>query len=618
MINAVLVFNNSGQPRLTKFYTQLDTSVQQRLISEIFTLVSNRPASACNFLPLPPLLAPPPSASSSSEHTSHSDTPTSITYRHYATLYFILISTSTESPLALLDLIQVFVESLDRLFNNVCELDLIFNFEAMHACLAEMVVGGVVVETRVQEIVKGVRESGRGSVRGKEQVSEGRLALAASLVMARVPLRIVRRVGSSASRGKGFPSTLNEATSSSRPQRPINDGPATLQGEDAKLRSVDPDETFPGLNAQAAERASAYFKGSQDGYKREYADCRLEMLKLAWPSPRANQVDAGTQQGSRGATTDQYNTGHGPRMPTLDDKFGSSKPTALGGAQQQLAFSTPVQRPNPVISHVEPGRGKSGHRVRYGASPFQEIRPVHVASNVTIIVQTIRSWIEIVDLADDYRIIDSRRRSEYRLGINLLKNAWKASRHTSLFSVLKIKSPVKINPYSPFKPQPSMAFSTLSQRPTPARVAPSTPENLSVDQYHRLADEYIDNLVAHLEELQEERRDVDCEYSAGVLNLDFPPAGTYVLNKQPPNKQIWLSSPISGPKRYDYVVTPLSSSSSPEPEETRTGGDGASRSGVGIGRQEGKGQWMYLRDGSTLSGLLKEELGVQMEEEEEV
>ncbi|KAI4116810.1 MAG: hypothetical protein LQ345_002833 [Seirophora villosa] len=165
MINAVLVFNNSGQPRLTKFYTQLDTSVQQRLISEIFTLVSNRPASACNFLPLPPLLTP---QTTTTDDHHHSDTPTQITYRHYATLYFILISTSTESPLALLDLIQVFVEALDRLFSNVCELDLIFNFEAMHACLAEMVVGGVVVETRVAEIVRGVRESGRGSVRGKE------------------------------------------------------------------------------------------------------------------------------------------------------------------------------------------------------------------------------------------------------------------------------------------------------------------------------------------------------------------------------------------------------------------------------------------------------------------
>lgn len=87
-----------------------------------------------------------PSTSSNASETQN-DTPSLVTYRHYATLYFILISTSTESPLALLDLIQVFVESLDRLFENVCELDLIFNFETLHAVLGEMIVGGVVIET---------------------------------------------------------------------------------------------------------------------------------------------------------------------------------------------------------------------------------------------------------------------------------------------------------------------------------------------------------------------------------------------------------------------------------------------------------------------------------------
>merc|ERR1711939_244590 len=151
MINAVLVFNNAGQPRLTKFYTQLETSVQQRLISEIFALVSHRPSGSCNFLPLPPLLA--------SSGTSH--TPSHVTYRHYATLYFIIISTSTESPLALIDLIQVYVEALDRLFENVCELDLIFNFETLHATLSEMVVGGGVVETQLEKVVEGVKLQGR-------------------------------------------------------------------------------------------------------------------------------------------------------------------------------------------------------------------------------------------------------------------------------------------------------------------------------------------------------------------------------------------------------------------------------------------------------------------------
>ncbi|KAI5864046.1 clathrin adaptor complex small chain [Durotheca rogersii] len=171
MINAFLIFNNQGQPRLTKFYTQLETSIQQRLISEIFTLVSNRPEGACNFLPLPPLLAPAGSAADQAN-----DVPSLVTYRHYATLYFIVISTATESPLALLDLVQVYVEALDRLFENVCELDLIFNFETLHAALAEIVVGGVVVETALDRIVDGVRAQGTVA---KRPVNESRSASAA-------------------------------------------------------------------------------------------------------------------------------------------------------------------------------------------------------------------------------------------------------------------------------------------------------------------------------------------------------------------------------------------------------------------------------------------------------
>lgn len=107
---------------------------------------------------LPPLLA---KASKQSSKEAYNDSPSLVTYRHYATLYFIIISTATESPLALLDLIQVFVESLDRLFENVCELDLIFNFETLHATLGELIVGGVVVETAQDKVVEGVRSQGR-------------------------------------------------------------------------------------------------------------------------------------------------------------------------------------------------------------------------------------------------------------------------------------------------------------------------------------------------------------------------------------------------------------------------------------------------------------------------
>lgn len=66
-----------------------------------------------------------------------------------------------------------------------------------------------------------------------------------------------------------------------------------------------------------------------------------------------------------------------------------------------------------------------------------------------------------------------------------------------------------------------------------------------------------------------------------------------MINKQPPNKQIWLSSPISGPKRYDYAVV----------------GEGQNAKGG-----TGAGNWVYLRDMSTLRELLLKEVGVDVDE----
>ncbi|KAH6622674.1 Frataxin-like domain-containing protein [Chaetomium tenue] len=117
-----------------------------------------------------------------------------------------------------------------------------------------------------------------------------------------------------------------------------------------------------------------------------------------------------------------------------------------------------------------------------------------------------------------------------------------------------------------------------------------TPADISDSEYHAVADEYLDKLLARLEAMQDQREDVDVEFSAGVLTLDLgPEVGTYVINKQPPNKQIWLSSPKTGPKRYDYVIL---GEGQHEKQDTATG------------------DWVYLRDGSTLDQLLKTEIGV--------
>ncbi len=56
---------------------------------------------------------------------------------------------------------------------------------------------------------------------------------------------------------------------------------------------------------------------------------------------------------------------------------------------------------------------------------------------------------------------------------------------------------------------------------------------------------------------------------------------------------------MSGPKRYDWVV--------------RAGDDGDGREDR---KKNRKGEWVYLRDGSTLNGLLEEEVGVVAGEKE--
>ncbi|KIO20428.1 hypothetical protein M407DRAFT_29951 [Tulasnella calospora MUT 4182] len=103
-----------------------------------------------------------------------------------------------------------------------------------------------------------------------------------------------------------------------------------------------------------------------------------------------------------------------------------------------------------------------------------------------------------------------------------------------------------------------------------------------MSKYHDLADESMDRLLESLEEIVENAEgaeDWEVDYSSGVLTLKVGEHGTYVINKQPPNMQIWLSSPTSGPKRYDYS-------------------------------NDNGGVWFYARDNKSLKNLLEEELKV--------
>ncbi|KAI1753024.1 mitochondrial chaperone Frataxin [Xylaria castorea] len=165
-------------------------------------------------------------------------------------------------------------------------------------------------------------------------------------------------------------------------------------------------------------------------------------------------------------------------------------------------------------------------------------------------------------------------------------SAASASTRRLVFSTLRPLN-ARLTPRSLFSTSSRLAEPLSSEELKTVQLA-----NITDEEYHDLADQYIDQLLANYEKMQDIRTDIDVDYSAGVMNLTINDLGTYVINKQPPNKQIWLSSPSSGPKRYDWVVI---SEGQDQKQDTA------------------RGDWIYLRDGSSLSELLRQETGVNVD-----
>ncbi len=65
---------------------------------------------------------------------------------------------SDDNELASLELIHLFVETLDKYFGSVCELDVVYNFYKVYTVLDELLVGGEIVETSKMNILKKLRE----------------------------------------------------------------------------------------------------------------------------------------------------------------------------------------------------------------------------------------------------------------------------------------------------------------------------------------------------------------------------------------------------------------------------------------------------------------------------
>ncbi|KAM9359448.1 WD repeat and FYVE domain-containing protein 1 isoform 1-T1 [Symphorus nematophorus] len=122
----LLLFSRQGKLRLQKWFTPVTDREKKKVIRDMMMLVLARPPRSCNFLQWRDL---------------------KIVYKRYASLYFCAGLEDRDNELLTLEVLHRYVELLDKYFGNVCELDIIFNFEKAYFILDEFLMGGEVQET---------------------------------------------------------------------------------------------------------------------------------------------------------------------------------------------------------------------------------------------------------------------------------------------------------------------------------------------------------------------------------------------------------------------------------------------------------------------------------------
>ncbi|KAI4308290.1 hypothetical protein L6164_031380 [Bauhinia variegata] len=107
MIHFVILVSRQGKVRLTKWYSAYSQKERTKVIRELSSLILPRAPKLCNFVEYMGL---------------------KVVYKRYASLYFCICVDQDDNELETLSVIHHYVETLDRYFGSVCELDLIFNF----------------------------------------------------------------------------------------------------------------------------------------------------------------------------------------------------------------------------------------------------------------------------------------------------------------------------------------------------------------------------------------------------------------------------------------------------------------------------------------------------------
>jgi AP-2 complex subunit sigma-1 len=146
-IRFFLLQNRQGKTRLSKWYvpppnqsgggtSSHPEQEKARIEAEVHRLVTARDKKYTNFI----------------EYNNYK-----IIYRRYAGLFFTIAVDSSDNELSYLETIHLFVELLDSYFSNVCELDIVFNFNKVYSILDEFMLAGEIEETSKREILDRVK-----------------------------------------------------------------------------------------------------------------------------------------------------------------------------------------------------------------------------------------------------------------------------------------------------------------------------------------------------------------------------------------------------------------------------------------------------------------------------
>ncbi|RHZ68887.1 hypothetical protein Glove_292g26 [Diversispora epigaea] len=133
MILYIFIFSRHGKMRLKKWYQYFSDKDKTTLTNDLTTLILSRKRNMCNVL----------------EHGQHK-----VIYKRYASLYFAAGIDWDENELYVLEAIHRYVQVLDEFFGNVCELDIIYNFDKAYYILDELFIAGELQESNKKAVVK--------------------------------------------------------------------------------------------------------------------------------------------------------------------------------------------------------------------------------------------------------------------------------------------------------------------------------------------------------------------------------------------------------------------------------------------------------------------------------